>query len=114
MNSKRVISLFLSVIVAVQGFAQGNVGTGPKEKSISQEVSIRKQQRKEAKERRKREKQERKAIKKHHKRIQTKKVNRRMKESRKSAIRNNEHRREPFYKRWFKKKNRARAVKKKD
>jgi hypothetical protein len=89
--------------------AQDNTGTGPKEKSIKAELSIKKQQRREARERRKREKEERRAIKKHHKRIQTKKVQKRMKQSKETAIRHNENRREPFYKRWFRKKGRAKV-----
>lgn len=104
--------LALLCAVSVDIAAQDNKGTGPAEKSIRAEISIKKQQRREARERRKLEREERKAIKKHHKRIQTKKVQKRMKESRQTAIRNNEHRREPFYKRWFRKKSRGRAVKK--
>ena len=65
--------------------------------------AIRKAEKKEAKERRRIEKEERKAIKAYHKRLQTKTVRKRMKKSRKKAIMNNEHRRESFLKRWFKK-----------
>jgi hypothetical protein len=82
--------------------------TGPKEKPVSTELSIKKQQRREARARRKREKEEKRAIKKHHDRLQTKKVRKRMKESRNTAIRNNENKREPFYRRWFRKKHRSR------
>lgn len=65
--------------------------------------AIRKAEKKEAKERRKIEREERKAIKAYHKRLQTKIVRKRMKKSRKKAIMNNEHRRESWIKRWFKK-----------
>lgn len=44
---------------------------------------------------------------KRHNKIQTKEVQKRMKESRKKADRNNHNRREPFYKRWFRKENRT-------
>lgn len=66
--------------------------------------AIRKAERKEAKERRRQEKAERKAIKAHHKRLQTKTVRKRMKSSRKKAIMNNTGKREPWFKRMFKKK----------
>jgi hypothetical protein len=87
--------------------AQDNKGTGPKQRSIGREISIKKQQKKERKERRVKEKEERKAIKKHHQRLQTKKVQKRMKTSRSKAIRNNEHRREPFLKRLFTRKHKS-------
>ncbi len=83
-------------------------GTGPKEKSFQSERKLRKALKKEAKEKRRKEKAEQKAIKKHHKRIQTKKVRKRMKSSKKTAIRNNENKREPFFKRLFKKKKKVR------
>src|SRR5687767_11570047 len=76
-------------------------GTGPKEKSFKQELKTNKQIRREAREKRKLERAEKKAVKKHHKRIQTKKVRKRMKESRKTAVRHNENKREFFIKRWF-------------
>ncbi len=82
-------------------FGQDNKGTGPREKSVKTEMRIKKQQRREGRERRKKEKEERRAVKKHHKRLQTKTVQKRMKSSRSKAIRNNEHKREFFLKRWF-------------
>lgn len=112
MTTRKLLSALLAVCMSVSAAAQDNKGTGPAEKSIKAEIGIKKQQRREARERRKRERQERKAIKRHHKRIQTKKVQKRMKESRQTAIRNNEHRREPFYKRWFRKKGKMRAARK--
>ena len=78
--------------------------TGPKEKSLKSERKVRQELRKEAREKRRKERAERKAIKQYHKRLQTKQVRKRMKSSRKTAIRNNEHKREFFIKRWFKKK----------
>jgi hypothetical protein len=114
MRTLRRICLVALSVVTLATQAQDNKGTGPPEKSIKSEIGVRKQQRREARERRKLEREERKAIKKHHKRIQTKKVQKRMKESRGKAIRNNEHRREPFYKRWFKRKHKSKPVKKRD
>ncbi|PBQ33125.1 hypothetical protein CNR22_15500 [Sphingobacteriaceae bacterium] len=59
--------------------------------------------RREAREKRKIARAEKKAIKKYHKRLQTKSVRKRMKNSRKSAMRHNDNKREFFMKRWFKK-----------
>lgn len=81
-------------------------GTGPKEKSVNTERKLQKKARLEAREKRRKEKAERKAIKKYHKRLQTKKVRKRMKKSKSQAILNNENKREPFFKRMFKKKKR--------
>lgn len=81
-------------------------GTGPREKTFKQEIKSDRQMRREKREKRKLERAERKAVKQHHKRIQTKKVRKRMKESRKTAVRHNENRREFFLKRWFRKKKR--------
>ena len=64
----------------------------------------RSEDRKKWKEYRKKRKIERKAVKEHHKRIQTKETRKRMKKDRKKAQANNEHKREFFLKRWFKKK----------
>lgn len=82
--------------------AQEN-GSGPKERTLKQEFESNKRFRREKREKRKLEKAERKAIKKHHKRIQTKKVLKRMKDSRKKSRRINNNEREFFLKRWFRK-----------
>lgn len=76
---------------------------GPKEKTIKQELKSNKKIRQEKREKRKKEKAEKKAIKKHHKRIQTKKVRKRMGASKNKAKRNNENTREFFVKRWLNK-----------
>ena len=104
-----VLLLFLS-----PAFDAQNKGTGPGEPSAREEIRIRKQRKHEARERRKLEKAERKKVKEHHKRLQTKTVQKRMKKSRKTAVRNNEHKREFFMKRWFRKKNRGGKAPKKD
>lgn len=100
---KKVIILLLTLLFAVPLQGQ-NRGTGPKEPSAKEEMSIRRQQRRESKERRRLEKAEKKKIKAHHKRIQTNKVQKRMKKSRQTADRHNANRREFFVKRWFNKK----------
>jgi hypothetical protein len=76
--------------------------TGPKEKTFKQELKSNKQVRKEARERKKMERAERKAIKKYHKRLQTKKVRKRMKSNRRKTARYNDNKREFFLIRWFK------------
>jgi hypothetical protein len=76
----------------------------PSKQAEQKKRAIRKAERKEAKERRRIEKEERKAIKAYHKRLQTKQVRKRMKKSRKTAIRNNTGKREPWILRLFKKK----------
>lgn len=83
-------------------FAQER-GSGPPEKSLRQEIKSNKRIRQEKREKRKLEKAEQKAIKKHHKRIQTKKVRKRMKASRKKSKRINNNEREFFLTRWFRK-----------
>jgi hypothetical protein len=106
---KKLIFVFIAIctLKSTPLFSQEK-GTGPKEKSFQSERKIRKALKKEAKEKRRKEKAEQKAIKKHHKRIQTKKVRKRMKSSKKTAIRNNENKRDPFFKRLFKKKKKVR------
>ncbi len=100
---KFTCALLLSLLFVFDAAAQ-NRGTGPKEPSAKEEISIRKQQRRQSREKRKLEKAEKKKIKEHHKKLQTKKVQKRMKKSRKKALRNNENKREFFLKRWFTKK----------
>lgn len=100
---KRLIFFIVISTTSYSSFAQEK-GTGPKEKSIASQRKINKELRKEAREKRRKERAERKAIKAYHKRLQTKKVRKRMKQSKHSATLHNENRREPFYKRIFKKK----------
>lgn len=82
----------------------GNSTPASKDPGEKTRREIRKQERKEWKERRKLEREEQKAIKAYHKRIQTKTVLKRMKRSKRTAIMNNENKREFFLKRWFTKK----------
>ncbi len=65
---------------------------------------IRRKERKERRERWRKEGEERAAVKAYHKRLQTKKVRKRMKRSKHKATLHNENRREPFMKRLFMKK----------
>jgi hypothetical protein len=93
------ILFFISSVCSAQ-----DKGPKPSKDAVKSKREIKKEERKEAKERRKREKEERKAIKAYHKRLQTKQVYKRMKKSRKKATFYNEHKREFFLIRWFKKK----------
>ena len=110
---RRSILIFTLLLAVLYPAAAQHKGTGPGEPSAKEELRIRKQKRKAAKERKKLEKEERKKIREHHKRIQTKDVQKRMKKSRKSALRNNDNKREFFMKRWFTKKGKP-VRKKKD
>jgi hypothetical protein len=97
--------LFVFLLFSCISFSQKQPETKePTKAAEGNKRAIRKQEKKEAKERRKLEKAERKAIKAYHKRLQTKKVRKRMKRSKKTAIQNNTHSRDPFFKRLFKKK----------
>lgn len=98
----RIVYLIL-MLVPVWVFAQEK-GTGPREKSIKMEMKSNRQMRFEKREQRQKERAERKAIKAYHKRLQTKKVRKRMKASSRKATRYNENRREFFLLRWFRKK----------
>lgn len=101
---KHKLALFISLFAfAALPLTSQSGGAGPKEKSIKSERKIRKELRREAIEKRRKERAERKAIKQYHKRLQTKYVRRRMKNSRKSANRYNQNKREFFVVRWFKK-----------
>ena len=77
--------------------------SGPREKTYKEELRSNKKIRAERKEKKRKERAEKKAVKKHHKRIQTKKVRKRMRESRKLANRHNENKSEFFLKKWLKK-----------
>ncbi|HQQ93339.1 MAG TPA: hypothetical protein PLQ93_02195 [Bacteroidia bacterium] len=85
---------------SVMAFAQEK-GTGPREKTMREELKSNRRLRQERREKRKLERAERKAIKKHHKRIQTKAVRKRMSASRKKSNRINANKREFFLKRWY-------------
>jgi hypothetical protein len=102
---KQLVFFLSTISISYSSFCQEK-GTGPKEKSVASQRKINKQLRKEATEKRRKERAERKAIKAFHKRLQTKKVRIRMKKSKNKATLYNENRREPFYKRMFKKKRR--------
>jgi Ni/Co efflux regulator RcnB len=105
MNLKKILPLILLFQFCLVSQAQDNsAGTGPAPKSFASERKLRKEERREAREKRRQEKAERKAVKAYHKRLQTKKVLKRMKQSKNKARLNNEHKREFFLKRWFKKK----------
>lgn len=80
-------------------------GDAPKhEQSIKSKRKLRKADKKKWKEDRRNKRAEEKRIRDHHKRLQTKDVRKRMKRSKGTAIRNNAHQREPFFKRLFQKK----------
>ena len=108
MKFKRPLICFLFLFYFLPVFSQEK-GTGPKEKNIKTERKLQKKARFEAREKRRKEKAERKAVKKHHKRLQTKQVRKRMKNSKHKSVLNNENKREPFYKRLFKSKKRRKA-----
>ncbi|MCU0359152.1 MAG: hypothetical protein MUF75_00310 [Bacteroidia bacterium] len=97
-----LLSLLISFTQTGSFFAQER-GGGPPAKSIKQEIKSNKRLRQEKREKRKLEKAEQKAIKKHHKRIQTQKVRKRMKASRKKSKRINNNEREFFLTRWLRK-----------
>lgn len=102
MHRLRVIICSLLFLCSFDSFPQEK-GTGPREKTVKEEIKSNKRIRQEKREKRKREKAEKKAIKKHHKRIQTKTVRKRMSSSKKRAKRNNDNTREFFLVRWYKK-----------
>lgn len=99
---KRII-LFAVLFMPLIAFAQEAAKTD-KEQQPKTTRAQRKEAKKMWKEKRRNERAEKKKIKEHHKRIQTKEVRKRMKKDRKTAIRNNQHKREFFLKRWFSKK----------
>lgn len=105
MLRKHIFLILFAFSLVFPSFSQEK-GTGPREKTFKQELKTNRQLRKEAREKRRIRKAEKKAIKNYHKRLQTKQVRKRMKASRKSAIRHNDNKREFFLKRWFKGKKR--------
>ncbi len=117
MNNKRGIKtrlvslrclliMLMSILMSfthTSGFFAQERGAGPPDKTFRQELKSNKRIRQEKREKRKLEKAEQKAIKKHHKRIQTKKVRKRMKSSKKKSKRINDNKREFFLTRWLRK-----------
>jgi hypothetical protein len=100
---KQILAFFFVLSVCILPVnAQQN--SGPKEKTFKQELKSNKHLRREARAQRKLEKAEKKAIKKHHKRIQTKSVRKRMNSSKKKSKRYNENKKEFFLTRWYKNK----------
>ena len=71
--------------------------SGPREKTVKEELKTNKQLRKESREKRRLERAERKAILAHHKRIQSKRSLRSMKENRRKSSLANDRRREGFF-----------------
>ncbi len=108
-----ILFCLLSFSVHAQQKKSPQNKSGPAEKSFKEELKSDKQLRIEKREKRRKERAERKAVKQYHKRIQTKSVRKRMKSSRKTAIRNHDNKREPFLKRYFKKKGRVKRSSKK-
>jgi hypothetical protein len=100
----RIFFLFL-VITLTQNtlLAQGNAGPPKKDQSIKSKRKQRKEDKRKWKEERKKKRDEEKMIREHHKRIQTKEVRKRMKRSKKTAQRNHDHTRAPWYERIFNK-----------
>ncbi len=100
---KKVL-LFFSFLMA---FGSNDVlaqqPSGPREKTVKEELKTNKQLRKEAREKRRQERAEQKAIRAHHKRIQSKRSIRSMKENRRKSSLANDRKRENVFRRWFKK-----------
>ena len=82
-----------------------------KDQSLKSKRKLRKEDRKQWKEDRRNKRAEEKKVRDYHKRIQTKEVRHRMKRSKKTAARNRDHTREPFFQRMFHKKGKGKRVK---
>lgn len=111
---KSALIIFLLITVSI-----GNAQNSPskpdvpkKDQSIKSKRKQRQADKKEWKEERKRKKAEEKMIRDHHKRIQTKEVRKRMKRSKKTALRNHDHKRKPLFERIFSKDGKRRHSKK--
>jgi hypothetical protein len=104
---KKILALFFIAVFSLssQLYAQdaGNGDGGQKEKTETGRVA-RKKAKKEWKEKRRKDMSDAKAKKQYNKKYNSKKVRKRMKKNEKKAKRNNEHKREFFLKRWFKRK----------
>lgn len=100
-----LVRFFFSVIIScflqITCYSQESGGPPKKEQSLKSKRKLRKADKKKWKEERSAQRAEEKNRDTHHKRVQTKAVYKRMKQSRakSNAIRLNK--REPFYKRWF-------------
>lgn len=106
-----LIKVFLICsIFFISVFSQedGPKGAGENDKSIMSEMREKRAARKAAREARRREREHKKAVKEYHKRTQTKAVRKRMKESQRKADMYNQNKREPWYRRIFKRKPKTR------
>ena len=114
MFSRIIIFIFLTLFIQSHYLAQesGAKSDPPKkDQSLKSKRKLRKQDRKQWKEDRRNKRAEEKKIRDHHKRIQTKEVRKRMKRSKQTAIRNHDHKREPFFQRLFHKNGKGKRVK---
>lgn len=94
------IILFI-FFVSLIPYSSQSQESGPPKTSIKSKRKQRKEDKKKWKEERRKKKAEEKMIRDHHKRIQTKEVRKRMKRSKKTAQRNHDHQRAPWYERIF-------------
>ena len=95
------IFLLLLIIIPFTIAAQEPAGGGEKQSSTPTTKAQRKSAKRKWKEQRLKKMEEKKKIKNHHKRIQTKEVRKKMRRDARKAKRVNEHKREFFLKRWF-------------
>lgn len=103
----RFIKLITSIILCAflsSSYAQDGGKPNIPATSIKGKRKQRKAAKKEWKKARKLKRAEEKNVKNHHKRIQTKEVRKRMKNSKVRATRNREHKSEPFFQKLFNKK----------
>ncbi len=108
----RIVILVFLIIGFSQDLLLAQEGATPpkKEQSIKSKRKQYREDKKKWKEERELKRAEEKKIEEHHKRIQTKEVQKRMKKSRARAMKNNSHKRDPFFQRLFQQK-RGRAIK---
>jgi hypothetical protein len=95
------VFVFVTNQVVIAQDAPSKSDVPKKDQSIKSKRKQRKADKKEWKEDRKKKKAEEKMIRDHHKRIQTKEVRKRMKRSKKTALRNHDHKRKPLFERMF-------------
>jgi len=100
-----LIRFFFSVIILcflqITCYSQESGGPPKKEQSLKSKRKLRKADKKKWKEERSAQRAEEKNRDAHHKRVQTKTVYNRMKQSRAKSNSIRENKRDPFYKRWF-------------
>jgi hypothetical protein len=100
-----LIRFFFSVIILcflqITCYSQESGGPPKKEQSLKSKRKLRKADKKKWKEERSAQRAEEKNRDAHHKRVQTKAVYKRMKQSRAKSNSIRENKRDPFYKRWF-------------